>query len=145
MGAQSPSIQRLRFPSLPALRLPRSSGPTNLVHAFYTPLFAPWRRDRDNLNPGNILYHKLLDSYEDMPKDTLRWQVIAHTAIKEVPKAVMRERLRRRVREAFREALKQEGYDSEGKVLPTGATNRTSLRDLKGTLELHCRGRAGLD
>ena len=86
-----------------------------------------------------------MDSYENMAKDTLRWRVIANTAVKEVPKAVMRERLRRRVREAFREALKQEGYDSEGKVLQSETTTRTPLRDLRGTLELHCRGRAGLD
>ena len=132
-------------PPLPVLRLPRSSGTTNLFHAFYTPLFAPWRRDRENLNPGNILYHKLLDNYQVAPKDILRWQVVANTAVKEVPKAVMRERLRRRVREAFREALKQEGYDSKGKVLRSETTTGKPFRDLKGTLEIHCRTRAGLD
>lgn len=57
----------------------------------------------------------------------------------------MRERLRRRVREAFREALKQEGYDSKGKVLRPDMATTGPSRDLKGTLELTCQGRAGLD
>jgi hypothetical protein len=86
-----------------------------------------------------------MDSYENMPKNTLRWRVVANTAVRDVPKAVMRERLRRRVREAFREALKQEGYDSEGNVLQSETATGTPLRPLRGTLEIHCRGRAGLD
>ncbi len=133
------------IPIIPSLRIPRSTMPANLLHAFYTPVFAPWRREREHLTPNDISYLKLMGSYQYMPKDILRWQVIANTAIKEVPKAVMRERLRRRLREAFREALKQLGYDWHGRVLQTGQATGTPLKDLKGTLEIHCRGRAGLD
>jgi hypothetical protein len=93
----------------------------------------------------NILYHKLMDDYQNAPHDTLRWQVIANTAVKEAPKQVMRERLRRRVREAFREAFKEAGYDRDGRVLQRGQPNQKPLRHLRGTLEIHCRGRAGLD
>lgn len=119
--------------------------PANLFHIFYTPVFAPWRWDREYLTPDDILYPKLMDSYQNMPKDTLRWHVVANTAVKEVPKAVMRERLRRRLREAFRHALKQLGYDWHGRVLQPGQATGKPLNDLKGTLEIHCRGRAGLD
>jgi RNase P protein component len=95
--------------------------------------------------PNNIIHPKLMDIYENTPQDVLRWQVIANTAIREVPKAVMRERLRRRVREAFREALKEMGYDRNGRVLrPAPAAGKTA-KDLRGTLEIHCRSRAGLD
>ncbi len=95
---------------------------------------------------NNVFYLKLMDYYQNAPKDTLRWQVVANTAIKELPKAVTRERLRRRLREAFREALKQLGHDRHGRVLQSGqAMGKETLKDLKGTLEIHCRGRAGLD
>ncbi len=134
------------IPLLPSLRITRSSLPTNLYHMFYTPGFAPWRRDREQLTPNNPSYLKLMDAYQNTPKDTLRWQVVANTAVKEIPKAVMRERLRRRLREAFREALKQLGYDWHGRVLQSEhAVGRETSKDLKGTLEIHCRGRAGLD
>lgn len=137
---------RWHIPLIPPLRITRSAIPTNLYHIFYTPDFAPWRRDREHLTPNDISYPKLMDDYRNMPKDILRWQVIANTAVREVPKAVMRERLRRRLREAFREALKQLGWDWHGRVLqPEQATGETALKDLKGTLEIHCRGRAGLD
>lgn len=133
------------IPQIPSLRIPRSKGPVNLFHIFYTPLFAPWRLDWDHLSAYDVFYSKLLDKYENMPKDTLRWQVVANTAVKEVPKAVMRERLRRRVREAFHDALKQMGYESNGRVWQPGRATDTPLQDLRGTLEIHCRGRAGLD
>ena len=136
---------RRYIPQLPSLRVPRPTMPTNLFHIFYTPVFAPWRRDREHLTPNDISYPKLMDDYQNMPKDILRWQVIANTAVKEVPKAVMRERLRRRSREAFREALKQLGYDWHGRVLQPGQAMRKMSKNLKGTLEIHCRGRAGLD
>jgi Ribonuclease P len=132
------------IPIIPAIRIHRSIGPANLLHIYYTPLFAPWRPDRENLTPSSVFYAKLMDSYENAPRDTLRWQVVANTAAKEVPKAVMRERLRRRVREAFRQALKETGYDSNGKVLPSVPDSKRPVRDLRGTLEIHCRGPAGL-
>ncbi len=139
-------VARWQIPLIPSLRITRSTLPANLYHIFYTPDFAPWRRDREQLTPNNVSYLKLMDSYQNAPKDTLRWQVVANTAVKEIPKAVMRERLRRRLREAFREALKQLGYDWHGRVLQSAhATGKETLKDLKGTLEIHCRGRAGLD
>ncbi|ERF68199.1 hypothetical protein EPUS_05280 [Endocarpon pusillum Z07020] len=139
-------VARWHFPQIPTLRLPRSTTmPANLFQMFYTPVFAPWRWDREHLTPNDILYPKLMDSYQNMPKDILRWHVVANTAVKEVPKAVMRERLRRRLREAFRDALKQLGYDWHGRVLQPGQATGQPLNDLKGTWEIHCRGRAGLD
>lgn len=134
-----------QIPRIPAIRISRSNGPANLFHVYYTPLFAPWRWDRENLVPHNILYPKLMDHYQNMAQDRLRWQVIAHTAIREAPLTVMRERLRRRVREGFREGLKETGYDSNGRVLPSVPAQAKPLQDLRGTLEIHCRGRAGLD
>lgn len=86
-----------------------------------------------------------MDTYQNMPQDTLRWLVVAHTAVKEAPKAVMRERIRRRVREAFREALKLMGYDSNGRVLQGYQGVPKPPRDLRGTLEILCRSRAALD
>jgi hypothetical protein len=133
------------IPQMQALRLPRSAGPVNLFHIYYSPLFAPWRRDWEFLNPKNIIYPMLLDTYGQMRKDTLRMQVVGNTAVKEVPLAVMRERLRRRVREAFLEALRQMGYDSSGKFSLPGLAQHKPVQDLRGTLEIHCRGRAGLD
>jgi RNase P protein component len=125
--------------------MPRCIGGTNLFHVYYSPMFAIWRRDREQLTPRSIFYPKLIDSYENMRQDTLRWQVVANTAIKEVPKAVMRERLRRRIRGAFGEALEQLGYDSHGRVLPSGPAKEKLLQDIRGTLEIHCRTRVGLD
>lgn len=57
----------------------------------------------------------------------------------------MRERLRRRVREAFRGALNQAGYDRDGRRLDSFKTKDRSSKDIKGTLEIYCRTRAGLD
>jgi hypothetical protein len=133
------------IPLIPALRIPRTASPANLLHIYYTPLFAPWRFDRENMVPNHIVFPKLMDIYENTPQDVLRWQVIANTAIREVPKAVMRERLRRRVREAFREALKGMGYDRNGRVLQPAPPAGKTAKDLRGTLEIHCRSRAGLD
>lgn len=101
-----------------------------------------------DLHPNNVTYHKLLDDYQNMPQDTLRWIVVANTAVKEVPKAVMRERLRRRVRGAFRQALQIAGYDWKDGKLWVGdkpTEKQTPSQDLRGTLEIHCRGRAALD
>jgi hypothetical protein len=136
---------RENIPQLQALRLPRSAGPVNLFHIFYTPLFAPWRRDFEILDPKNILCPMLLQTYGQMRKDTLRLQVVGHTAVKEVPKTVMRERLRRRVREGFTEAFRQMGYDRNGNLLQPALDQRKPVQDLRGTLEIHCRGRSGLD
>lgn len=133
------------IPQLQALRLPRSASPVNLFHIYYTPLFAPWRRDWEMLTPKNILCPMLLYTYGQMRKDTLRLQVVGNTAVKEVPMAVMRERLRRRVREGFTEAFRQMGYDRNGVILQPGLVQRKPVQDLRGTLEIHCRGRAGLD
>jgi hypothetical protein len=134
------------IPGIPALRILRAPGAVYLFHLYYTPVFAPWRRHRENLTPSNIMYPKLMDTYQNAPHDTLRWHVVSNTAIKEAPKAVLRERIRRRVREAFREALKQTGYDWNGKVLMS-AERRSDApkKNLKGTMEIHCRTRAALD
>lgn len=139
---------KMAIPAPRAVRILRQSKLLSHFCVFYTPLFAPWRRDRQDLNPHNVLYYKLLDDYQNMPQDTLRWLVTANTSIKEVPKAVMRERLRRRVREAFRESLKLAGYDwKNGKLLQRdeATVKQTPSQDLRGTLEIHCRGRAPLD
>jgi hypothetical protein len=139
------SAGRENIPQLQALRLPRPDGPVNLFHVYYSPLFAPWRRDWEMLTPKNILYPMLLDTYGQMRKDTLRFQVIGNTAVKEVPKAVMREHLRRRVREGFATAFRELGYDRNGRILQTDLVQRKPVQDLRGTLEIHCRGRSGLD
>ena len=135
---------RRSFPRISSMHVPPLNGPM-LFHIFYTPLFVPWRGDLEDLTPDSVKYAKLIDYYQNVPRDTLRWQVVANTAVKELPKAVMRERLRRRVREGFREGLKQLGYDSKGRVLqPCQGTEKPS-RDVRGTLEIHCRTREGLD
>ena len=166
------------------IRLPSTLTRHNLCQVFYTPAFAPWLWDRDQLvshqvtkpykssSQHNIAVLKLADEYQNMiSRDTLRWQVISNTAAKELPKMVMREHMRRRLREAFREALREAGYDLKGRRVSVDESLMLSKpeerqeqahstkghkgdtmgmaappqRDIKGTLELHCRSRAALD
>src|SRR5256885_6381202 len=127
------------YPPLRHLRVP---GLT-LASIHYTRQFAPYKRDLDILtNPHNVLHYKIRDRYAQLPKDTLRWQVLTVMSVKVLAKAVTRERLRRRHKEAYREALKIRGYDKDGKLLDWAAKS-PNARPLFGTCEVHIHAGLG--
>jgi len=110
--------------------------------AKYLPFKVPYEHARPRLLDLNSPAHvSTKEDYDRMPADLLNWHIITSVSAKQVPYAVVRNRNKRRYYAAFSEALKEQGYRTNGKLLPSDDSLVSSLsprpdQPLKGTLEL---------